>query len=51
MSSENKKRKEKNNPHSYHGMALKQSDVKLKGRLYYNSSTRQKNKKVVLLEK
>ncbi len=45
MSSESKKRKEKNNPHSYHGLALKLKDTKLKGRAYYNSAQRQKDKK------
>lgn len=44
MSSENKKRKEKN-CHSNHGFALKESIMKLKRLLYFNSSTRQKNNK------
>jgi len=43
MASENKKRKEKNNP-SDHGFALKNKDVKMKRMLYYNSSTRKEGK-------
>jgi hypothetical protein len=46
MTSESKRRKEKNNPHSNHGFALKESLMKLKRRLYFNSSKRQKLKKI-----
>jgi hypothetical protein len=44
MSSQNKKRKERN-CYSYHGMALKMSNMKLKRLLYFNASNRRKNNK------
>lgn len=46
MTSESKRRKEKNNPHSYHGFALKEKLMKLKGMLYFNSSKRKELKKI-----
>jgi hypothetical protein len=46
MTAESKKRKEKNNPHSNHGFALKVKQTKLKRRLYFNSSQRQENNKI-----
>lgn len=45
MTSENKRRKEKNTSHSCHGFALKEKLMKLKGALYFNSSKRQDLKK------
>jgi hypothetical protein len=45
MSSVNKRKKEKN-CNSCHGFALKESNMKLKRALYYNSSNRQKLKKI-----
>lgn len=46
MTSENKRRKEKNTSHSCHGFALKEKLMKLKGALYFNSSKRQELKKI-----
>jgi hypothetical protein len=46
MASENKKKKEKNS-NSNHGFALKESELKLKRLLFYNSSTRKKLKKII----
>lgn len=46
MTSENKKRKEKNRFHSSHGFALKEKLLKLKRFLYFNSSKRQELKKI-----
>ena len=46
MTSENKRRKERNNPHSCHGFAMKEKLMKLKGWLYFNSSKRQELKKI-----
>ena len=43
--SENKKRKERN-CYSNHGFAMKEKNLKIKRLLYYNSSTRQVNKKI-----
>jgi len=45
MTSENKRRKEKNTSHSCHGFALKEKLMKLRGALYFNSSKRQDLKK------
>lgn len=47
MASENKKKKEKNY-NSNHGFALKESNIRLKRLLFFNSSTRQKLKKIEL---
>jgi hypothetical protein len=44
MASENKKRKMKN-AHSHHGFALKEKDLKMRRRLFFNSSTRKQNNK------
>lgn len=44
MASKNKKNKEKNS-NSYHGMALKQSTIRIKRLTYFNSSQRRKNNK------
>ena len=46
MTSESKRRKEKNTSHSYHGFALKEKILKLKGFLYFNASKRQDLKKI-----
>lgn len=48
MASQNKKNKE-DNCNSNHGFALKESGIKLKRRLYFNSSNRQQNKKVIII--
>lgn len=45
MSSENKKRKEKNS-NSNHGFALKEKIMKLKRALYFNASKRKELKKI-----
>lgn len=44
MSSQNKRKKEKNS-NSWHGFALKEKLMKLKRRLFFNSSLRSEMKK------
>jgi hypothetical protein len=46
MTSESKRKKEKNNTHSANGFALKEHECKMKRALYFNSSKRQKLKKI-----
>ena len=50
MASENKRRKEKNCK-SYHGFALKEKGTKIKRLLYFNSSQRRLNNKILALSK
>lgn len=46
MASENKKHK-MNNAHSNHGFALKEKNMRIKRRLFFNSSIRKKLNKIM----